>query len=294
MINGIDIYHGDEITQQDFTTMAKENNLYFIFIKATTGGSGKDQKFPVYWDMSRKAGLVCGAYHFFWPVTEVNVQANNFVTQYKLVSRAGVLPPVVDIEWTKVTSSQKEYWNDVTPANRIIILKDYLQKIELMLNVKPIIYTANSFWQEFITPYSSTDDNSFFGQYQLWIADPNNNGNLPQPWKAVQPLFTQNHLGDNVPKTAPLYRRLDNDVFNGTLKQFLNTTLPGFTLMKGFPFSMIVKNLQEALKSKNFLTDAPDGFFGTNSEQAVIAFQNANGLLGNGIIDAQTWNKLLG
>jgi Glycosyl hydrolases family 25/Putative peptidoglycan binding domain len=293
MINGIDIYHGDVITLQDMMGMVKNNNLYFIYIKATTGGSGKDAQFANYWQMARKAGLVCGAYHFFWPVTDAGAQVNNFVTQYKQVSRSGVLPPVVDIEWTKVTAGQKEFWNQVSPANRILIIKDFLQKAELLLNVKPIIYTANSFWQEFITPHSSADDHAFFAQYQLWIADPNNNGRRPLPWSNSTPLITQNHLGDNVPRTAPLFQRLDNDVFNGSLLQLLNTTVPGFTLMKGFPFSMVVKQVQEALRTKQFLTDTADGFFGNNTGQAVIKFQNANGLLGNGIVDAQTWNKLL-
>jgi GH25 family lysozyme M1 (1,4-beta-N-acetylmuramidase) len=293
MINGIDIYHGDELVQQDFITLARQNELYFIFIKATTGGSGKDNRFTSYWDMARKAGLVCGSYHFFWPVTDVTAQVNNFVSQYKLVSRAGVLPPVVDIEWTKVTSSQKEYWNDVPGTKRIIILKDYLQQMELNLNLKPIIYTANSFWRDFITPFSSADDDIFFGSYKLWIADPNDNKRIPKPWLDKPAMITQNYLGDNPPPNATLYQKLDHDVYNGTLKQFLNDTIPGLTIIKGFPFSFIVKDLQAALKTKNFLTDEADGFFGNNTQQAVIDFQNANGLLGNGIVDAQTWNKLL-
>lgn len=293
MINGIDIYHGDTVSQDDLIDMTKNNSLYFIYIKATTGANGKDPLFSSYWNMARAAGLVCGAYHFFWPVTDTGLQLNNFVTQYKQVSRAGVLPPVVDIEWTKTKAGQKEFWNDVSPANRIIVLKDYLQKMELGFSVKPIIYTATSFWEGFITPHASADDNSFFSQYKLWIADPNNNGKLPKPWVNTRPLLIQNHFGDNVPKTAPIFQRLDNDLFTGNTLQFLNSTVPGFTMMKGFPFSLVVKDLQDALRSKNFLTGEADGFFGTATLQAVITFQNANGLLGNGIIDAQTWNKIL-
>ena len=293
MINGIDIYHGNVLTQQDFIDLAKLNNLYFIFIKATTGGSGKDPRFTTYWNMARQAGLVCSAYHFFWPVTDVGAQVNNFVTQYKLVSRAGVLPPVVDIEWTKVNSTQKEHWNEVAGTSRVKILKDYLQQMELALTVKPVIYTANSFWKEFISPFSSADDNAFFSQYKLWISDPNGNNNIPAPWVNISSTIIQNYFGDNVPTTALLYLRLDHDIYNGTTKQFLNDTVPGFTLMRGFPFSFLVKDIQKALISKRFLTDSADGFFGKNTELAVIDFQNANGLLGNGIVDAQTWNKLL-
>ena len=218
---------------------------------------------------------------------------NNFLAQYKQVSRAGVLPPVVDIEWTKTNATQKEFWNDISHANRIIIIKDFLQQLELQLHTKPIIYTAASFWKDFIATHSSADDHAFFSQYNLWIADPNNNGNRPLPWQTKPPLITQTHFGDNVPSTAPIYQRLDNDLFNGDTKLFLNSTMPGFTLMKGFPFSLLVKDLQDALRSKMFLTDTADGFFGSNTEQAVIRFQVANGLTGNGIIDAQTWNKLL-
>jgi hypothetical protein len=293
MINGIDIYHGNNINPHDFADMAKSNSVYFAFIKATTGGNGKDSKFIDHWQMARKAGIVCGAYHFFWPITDSNLQVNNFVTQYKMASRAGVLPPVVDIEWTKTDSKQNEYWNQVLTTQRILIIKDYLQKIELILNVKPIIYTAYNFWQEYITPFSSADDDTFFAQYKLWIADPNGNRNVPIPWRNSTPLITQNHFGDNVPSSAPLFQQLDNDIFNGNLKDFLNAAMPGLVLMKGFPYSMVVKDLQQVLKTKNFLADTADGFFGTNTDKAVISFQNANGLLGNGVVDAQTWNKIL-
>ena len=279
--------------QQAFLEMAKSNELYFVFIKATTGGHGKDSKFEEYWKMARNAGLLCGAYHFFWPSTDAGIQVNNFITQYKLVSRAGVLPSVVDIEWTKTNPQQSEIWNQVQSNQRILIIKDYLQKIELSINTKPIIYTANSFWKEFITPFSSADDNEFFSQYKLWIADPNGNGKKPEPWKNTPTLFTQTHFGDNIPATAPLFQRLDNNIFNGTLKDFLNNTLPGFTLMKGFPFSMIVKEIQQKLFDLQILKDNPDGFFGTKTEDAVKAFQTINGMFANGIVDAQVWNKLL-
>jgi peptidoglycan hydrolase-like protein with peptidoglycan-binding domain len=62
--------------------------------------------------------------------------------------------------------------------------------------------------------------------------------------------------------------------------------------MKGFPFSNIVLTLQEKLKGKSLLSDSPDGLFGNNTEKAVKDFQEANQLFANGIVDAQTWNKL--
>ncbi|HWJ28434.1 MAG TPA: peptidoglycan-binding domain-containing protein, partial [Flavisolibacter sp.] len=77
------------------------------------------------------------------------------------------------------------------------------------------------------------------------------------------------------------------------LKAFLNQTVPRFTVMKGFPFSNIVVDIQTKLIQLQLLNDTADGMFGGNTEKAVMDFQTAKGLFANGIVDAQTWNKLL-
>jgi peptidoglycan hydrolase-like protein with peptidoglycan-binding domain len=73
----------------------------------------------------------------------------------------------------------------------------------------------------------------------------------------------------------------------------LNITVPGFTIMKGFPFSNIVVDLQAKLIEGKFLNESADGLFGNNTETAVKDFQRVNGFFENGIVDAQIWNKLL-
>jgi lysozyme len=296
MLNGIDIYHGDNISPQSIADMIRAHQLYFAFIKTGTGALGKDRQFMNYWQICRSAGLVCSAYHWFWPTTDPTLQALNFLDQYYKVSRAGVLPPIVDIEWTwnsgDTQTDANELWHQVVPAQRTSNIKEYLNRIELELNVKPIIYTATNFWNELIEDHSSADDNIFFGEHLLWIADPNNNGRKPLPWKNQQPAFTQTHFGEAAHSSDP-FDKTDQDTFNGTLLEFLNTAAPGFTLMQKFPFSFIVKDLQRKLQEKGFLHDVADGFFGKKTFEAVAAFQTANALVGNGIIDAQTWNKLL-
>ena len=94
--------------------------------------------------------------------------------------------------------------------------------------------------------------------------------------------------------TNDLFDRSDQDEFTGDLNSLLNITVPGFTIMRGFPFSNIVVDLQTKLKGKQILNDAADGLFGKNTEQAVKDFQIQNGFFENGIVDAQTWNKLFG
>src|SRR3982750_787605 len=128
MLKGIDTFHFSEFTQQQLIDMAKKNNLFFNFIKASEGATLKDARFTEIWQMSRTAGLMCGAYHFFRPLADAALQADNFVTQYKKVSRAGVLPPVVDVEWAtvKVNGNRIEQWKQLLPGQRIPALKTFL------------------------------------------------------------------------------------------------------------------------------------------------------------------------
>ena len=288
MLPGIDTSHYSSISLQQMQALVKSRRIYFNFIKATEGATIKDSAFTRLWDISRRSGLVCGAYHFFRPLSDVGAQVTNFVKQYRLVSRAGVLPPVVDLEWAMV--GNKDQWQQLPAARRVPLLKMFLSALEAELGVKPMIYTAPAFWKGLIGPEASADDNQFFSQYGLWVVDLKNTGHLPAPWTAA--TFVQNHFGESA-TTNDLYDRTDQDFFPGDLKDFLNTTLPGFTVMKSFPYSPIVLDLQNALQAKGVLTDAPDGLFGGHTEQAVKDFQSANGLFANGIIDAQTWNKLL-
>ena len=292
MIKGIDISHHSTFTLSSFTDMVDSNELYFCFVKATEGATLKDEKFAAYWQISRNAGLLCGAYHFLRPLTDPVLQANNFITQYKTVNRTGTLPPVVDIEWATVGKdpNKTEQWALLAPSKRIPFIKSFLFQVEQELHVKPIIYTATAFWKEFLEKNTSTDDKAFFSTFPLWHVNLNGTTPLPAPW--TKATFVQTHFGE-LAKTTALFDKTDQDGFTGTLKDMLNATLPGFTIARGFPRSFIVQEIQQALKSKNLLQENPDGLFGQHTENAVTAFQQKNGLFANGIIDAQTWNKLL-
>ncbi|RFM30099.1 GH25 family lysozyme [Deminuibacter soli] len=298
MINGIDIFHGDTVSATLINSLIRSENLYFVFIKSGTGAQGLDAKFVTYWEMCRSAGLLCGAYHWFWPSSQPTQQALSFINQYRKVSRAGVLPPVIDIEWTwnagAAQTDRNELWGKVPANERIGLIREYCSQVEATINVRPTIYTAFSFWEEFITPFASAEDNAFFAGCLLWNADPNNRKRIARPWTGlpVPAAFVQTHFGESGTAGDP-FSRLDQDVYSGSLKGLLNSSVPGLTFMKGFPFSNIVKDFQLALQNAGWLHDEADGFFGKNTMAAVTKFQEFNGLTGNGVIDAQTWNKLL-
>lgn len=71
-------------------------------------------------------------------------------------------------------------------------------------------------------------------------------------------------------------------------------SLPTITVQVSLP--VLRKGSQgESVKAlQRLLGVADDGDFGTKTQAAVIAFQNKNGLAGDGVVGQLTWNKLLG
>ena len=76
----------------------KEQNIKFIYIKATEGSKTQDNKFDENWTNAKKAELLSGAYHFFSYDSEGKTQAENFI---KKVGKdiKGRLLPAVDVEY---------------------------------------------------------------------------------------------------------------------------------------------------------------------------------------------------
>ena len=57
--------------------------------------------------------------------------------------------------------------------------------------------------------------------------------------------------------------------------------------------SSAVKVIQERLASKGYKCGYPDGIFGRKTDRAVRTYQRANGLVVDGIVGRNTWNRLL-
>ncbi|HUB66963.1 MAG TPA: GH25 family lysozyme [Candidatus Methylacidiphilales bacterium] len=92
-VRGIDVSsHQGEI---DWTKVAKDG-VDFAYLKATEGGSFKDPKFQIYLREAQRAGLACGAYHFFSLRTPGYLQARNFIQS---VPENLPLPPAIDLEY---------------------------------------------------------------------------------------------------------------------------------------------------------------------------------------------------
>ena len=151
-IHGIDVSsHQNSISWRKVAAMnVKKVKMSFAFMKATEGLGNTDENYKRNYANAKKAGMTCGAYHFFLATKSGVVQANNFIKSTSLAK--GDLPPVVDVEQLYGVAP-------FTMRNR---LKEYLQTIEAAYKIKPIIYSYVDFYEHFL--------GKEFDEYPLWVA----------------------------------------------------------------------------------------------------------------------------
>lgn len=167
--------------------------LDFVFIRATAGKDAVDEKFYHNWILSSKTRLLRGAYHYYRPNENSVEQAQNFIATVKL--KKGDLPPVLDIE-----QIPREQSMDSLKAG----LKRWLRIVERHYGMKPIIYTGESFYHDFLR-----ED---FGRYDFWIANYNFFvESIDDEWMMWQ--FSEN-------ATIPgIEGPVDANIFNGSLDE---------------------------------------------------------------------------
>lgn len=150
---GIDVSHYQGRINWD--SLQNGNNdfpLHFVFVRSTAGDDGVDTQFKTNWRKAAKHGFLRGAYHYYRPNKNSVKQADNFIKTVKL--KAGDLPPVLDIE--QIPSEQSM---DSLKSG----LRRWLDKVEKHYGMKPIIYSGESFYTDFLREE--------FEGYELWIAN---------------------------------------------------------------------------------------------------------------------------
>lgn len=146
-VHGIDVsaYQG----RIDWPEVAR-NKVRFAFIKASEGATLRDARFARNWREARKAGVLCGAYHYFQPNRDGQVQADLFARTVPLAP--GDLPPVLDVEAAN--------FHDVAVLRREVAR--WLRFIEAHYGVRPILYSNHSFYKRHLAGH--------FDAYPLWLA----------------------------------------------------------------------------------------------------------------------------
>lgn len=151
-VYGIDVSHYQG--RIDWPVVKAENTaipLGFVFMRATMG-EDEDSEFAANWAAAKAQGFLRGAYHYYRPDENSAEQANNYIKHVKLSK--GDLPPVLDIE--KIPNRQSM---DSLRSG----LKRWLDKVEKHYGMKPIIYSGESFYTDFLKEE--------FKGYKLWIAN---------------------------------------------------------------------------------------------------------------------------
>ncbi len=183
-------------------------DVSFAFARATIGGHQTDSQFAVNWSGMSDAGLVRGAYHYFWPLTAWQGQANNFVAAIGKL-HSGDLPPALDLEEAIVKSDPQKHdvWNDVLPDQRLPMILNWLRAVEQALGMKPVIYTRQNFIENLLGDGIQQLTDSLLWIAHYGVLQPN----VPANWASW--TFWQNTDGGTINGVTG---KVDLDNFNGS------------------------------------------------------------------------------
>ena len=134
----------------------KEQNVEFIYIKATEGSKTQDVNFAKNWENAKESGLIFGAYHFFSYDSAGKTQAENFIKTLGS-DLSGRLLPAVDVEYY----GDKEE-NPPEKADVVRELKTFLELVEEQYKVKPVIYTRADIYDKYLK--------GEFDEYKKWMS----------------------------------------------------------------------------------------------------------------------------
>ena len=139
-VHGIDVSRFQ--ASVDWET-ARANGVNFTFIKATEGGDRVDPMFQDHWRGAGQAGVLRGAYHFYYHCGPAIDQARWFIAH--VPRTPGALPPVLDMEWTPTSPTCRIRRDGATIRAEARVFLDALQA---HYGQRPMIYTTIDFYQD--------------------------------------------------------------------------------------------------------------------------------------------------
>ena len=192
-VAGIDVSHYQGKINWDAVDLIENKfPIKFVFIRASIGNDAIDQRFEENWEGAKAHDFVCGAYHYYRPNENSITQAKLFIKTVKLLE--GDLPPVLDIE--KLPKEQ-------SIDSLKIGLKRWLDLVDAHYKVKPIIYTSERYYTDFLKKE--------FSGYTFWVANYNFFAeNIKDDWLFWQ--FTEKGQIDGIDE------KVDINIYNGSEK----------------------------------------------------------------------------
>ncbi|PIO97439.1 glycoside hydrolase family 25 protein [Pleomorphomonas carboxyditropha] len=152
-IEGIDVSYFQEAV--DWQAVAGDD-IRFAWIKATEGGDRLDQRFAENFAGAARAGVLRGAYHFWYHCRPGIEQAAWYIRNVPRDPDA--LPPVLDIEWTPTSPTCTKR----PPAAELHAdMQAFLDAVEAYYGKRPVIYTTLDFYRDRM--------DGAFESYPLWV-----------------------------------------------------------------------------------------------------------------------------
>jgi len=222
-VHGVDVSY----VQRNAVDWAKVKaaGFEFAFVKSTEGNTGKDPTFDAHVSGAKKAGLYVGAYHFARPSADDQDAARELENMYAatkgLGSFAGELPPVLDLESTKLAGPATFKW-----------VETWVYLAEKYWGRWPVLYTGSYFWAALGKEAAKAD---WLRQCPLWIAQynldpaknpaaarayeppPGSGPRVPAPWANWNLWQYSGTGGKRVPGVSV---DCDRNVFRGSLADF--------------------------------------------------------------------------
>lgn len=191
-VTGIDISsHTGKI---DFDKV-KDQNIDFIFFKATEGENYTDNKFEENYKGLKRIGIPIGVYHFFRFNKSGKRQASYFLSVVE--SKQFDLPFVLDIE----------DWGNPTTKNSDEVTKEiieFINELKKRTNKKILIYTNENGYNKYLK--------NKFNKYDIWICSFSKKPKINREW-----IFWQHsHKGQFDFANG----WVDINTFNGNKKDF--------------------------------------------------------------------------
>ncbi len=193
-LTGIDVSHFQG--HVDWQAV-KAAGCAFAFAKATAGTGITDPDFAANWAGMKAAGLLRGAYHLYRAQEPAEQQAAHFLSTVQF--GPGDLPPVLDIELN----------DGVTGQSLVGGVQTWLDAVEPVAGVAPIIYTNTPFWNEYF--------NDQFSAYPLWVAH-YTSASAPSPLPVGWTVWTFWQYSQSL-DISGVSGPADHDYFNGPLTQ---------------------------------------------------------------------------
>jgi lysozyme len=151
-VRGIDISHYQGAI--DWSKVSADG-LSFVYMKATEGADGVDERFADNWKGAARTGLKRGAYHFYNFCKGGSVQAAQFIKT--VPADADALPPTIDLEESADCGKM---------PSKAAFRKDlaaFVAKVKAAYGHSPIMYVNNSIYDLY---FKGENDS-----YRLWVAD---------------------------------------------------------------------------------------------------------------------------